>query len=240
VPCLSALPALAQQPAPESNAQRTVAATRLPDVSMVTLDGRLDEAFWSTLTPAADFIQVDPANGRPATERTEVRIAYDNNALYLGVTCFDSEPDKLIGFQRRRDQGLGSDDRFMWIIDTFLDGRTGYFFEMNPSGLIADSLLGINGENRQWDGIWNGKARRSEIGWTLDKQHWGKGFATEGARRALDYAFNELDKSHVISLIHPDNKGSAAVAQRLGEKVEGQAEIMGINVLIWGIDRPGN
>ena len=168
VPCLSALPALAQQPAPESNAQRTVAATRLPDVSMVTLDGRLDEAFWSTLTPAADFIQVDPANGRPATERTEVRIAYDNNALYLGVTCFDSEPDKLIGFQRRRDQGLGSDDRFMWIIDTFLDGRTGYFFEMNPSGLIADSLLGINGENRQWDGIWNGKARRSEIGWTLE------------------------------------------------------------------------
>ena len=168
VPCLSALPALAQQPTPENNAQRTVAATRLPDVSMVTLDGRLDEAFWSTLTPAADFIQIDPANGRPATERTEVRIAYDNDAFYMGVTCFDSEPDKLIGFQRRRDQGLGSDDRFMWIIDTFLDGRTGYFFEMNPSGLIADSLLGINGENRQWDGIWNGKARRSEIGWTLE------------------------------------------------------------------------
>ena len=56
----------------------------------------------------------------------------------------------------------------MWIIDTFLDGRTGYFFEMNPSGLMADALLGVNGQNRQWDGIWNARARRSEIGWTLE------------------------------------------------------------------------
>lgn len=77
-----------------------------------------------------------------------------------------------------------------------------------------------------------------EIGWTLGKQYWGKGFATEGARRALDYAFYELDKPHVISLIHPENKGSAAVAQRLGEKVEGRAEVMGIDVEVWGIDRP--
>lgn len=79
-----------------------------------------------------------------------------------------------------------------------------------------------------------------EIGWTLDKKHWGKGFATEGARRALDYAFYELDKPHVISLIHPENKGSAAVAKRLGEEIEGKAEIMGIEVLVYGVDRPSN
>ena len=160
--------AWAQQPASGENARRSVIATRLAEGQAVTLDGRLDETFWSSVVPASDFVQVDPANGRPATERTEVRIAFDANALYMGVTNYDSEPDRLIGFQRRRDQGLGSDDRFMWIIDTFLDGRTGYFFEMNPSGLIADALIGINGENRQWDGIWNGKARRSEIGWTLE------------------------------------------------------------------------
>ena len=80
-------------------------------------------------------------------------------SLYMGVTAFDSEPEKWLGYQRRRDEGLDSDDRFMWTIDTFLDGRTGYFFEMNPSGLMADSLLGINGDNREWDGIWN--ARRA-------------------------------------------------------------------------------
>ena len=161
-------PAWAQGPALDAVGRRTVPAHRLAEGEVIDVDGRLDEGAWSRVTPAADFIQIDPANGRPATEPTEVRIAYDSKTLYLGVTCFDSEPDKLIGFQRRRDQGLGSDDRFMWIIDTFLDGRTGYFFEMNPSGLIADALIGINGENRQWDGIWNGRARRSEIGWTLE------------------------------------------------------------------------
>jgi len=79
----------------------------------------------------------------------------------MGVICFDSEPDKWLGFQRGRDGGLGSDDRFQWTIDTFLDGRTGYFFEMNPSGLMADALQGAaNASNRQWDGIWNARARR--------------------------------------------------------------------------------
>ena len=77
-----------------------------------------------------------------------------------------------------------------------------------------------------------------EVGWTLGKQFWGKGYATEAGRRCLDYAFNELDKSHVISLIHPDNKGSIGVAQRLGEKVEGKTQLFGHDVLIYGIDRP--
>lgn len=77
-----------------------------------------------------------------------------------------------------------------------------------------------------------------EIGWTLAPQVWGKGYATEGARRALDYAFNELDKNHVISLIHRENKNSIRVAERLGEKLEGETRVMGIDVLVYGIDRP--
>ena len=91
-------------------------------------------------------------------------------------------------------------------------GRIGF---MNPEG---------------WPGF--------EIGWTLRRQSWGRGYATEGAKRALMYAFKELDKDHVISLIHPDNHGSKRVAERLGEKLEGQTELMGIQVLIYGIDRP--
>ena len=79
-----------------------------------------------------------------------------------------------------------------------------------------------------------------EIGWTLAREAWGKGFAIEGARRALDFAFKELDKPHVISLIHPENKASIRVAERLGEKVEGQTEVLGIPVLIYGVDRPAN
>ena len=100
-----------------------------------------------------------PRTARPATEQTEVRIIYDSESLYMGVTCFDSEPDKWLGYQRRRDEFLGSDDRFMWTIDTFNNGSTGYFFEMNPSGLMGDALRGLNGYNRQWDGIWNARVR---------------------------------------------------------------------------------
>jgi hypothetical protein len=146
----------------------SVTAVRLSDGESITLDGRLDEPSWSKAIPAADFMQIDPTNGDPATERTEVRIVFDRERLYLGVTCFDSEPDAWIGWQLRRDERNFSDDGFMWTIDTFLDGRTGYFFEMNPSGWMADALMGLNGENREWDGIWNARVLRSEIGWTLE------------------------------------------------------------------------
>lgn len=77
-----------------------------------------------------------------------------------------------------------------------------------------------------------------EIGWTLGREFQGKGYATEGATRALQYAFEELDKDHVISLIDPQNTASIRVAERLGEKLEGETELMGRNVLIYGIDRP--
>jgi len=79
-----------------------------------------------------------------------------------------------------------------------------------------------------------------EIGWTLKREFWGKGYASEAARRALQYGFNELDKPHIISLIHPDNKASIHVAERLGETLEGKTELFGHDVLIYGIDRPTN
>ena len=149
--------------------RREMVAMQLGAEDSIRLDGVLDESIWQAAVPASDFRQQDPQNGAPATEPTEVRIAYSRDALYMGVNCYDSEPDKWIGFQRGRDGGLGSDDRFMWTIDTFLDGRTAYFFEMNPSGLMADALQGsADVSNRQWDGIWNARVNRSDIGWTLE------------------------------------------------------------------------
>ena len=79
-----------------------------------------------------------------------------------------------------------------------------------------------------------------EIGWTLKREFWGKGYASEAARRALQYGFHELDKPHIISLIHPENKPSIQVAERLGETLEGKTELFGHDVLIYGIDRPTN
>ncbi len=79
-----------------------------------------------------------------------------------------------------------------------------------------------------------------ELGWTLARKFWGRGYASEGARRALAYAFEELDKDHVISLIDPQNTNSIKVAERLGEKLEGKTPLLGREVLIYGIDRPVN
>ena len=144
-------------------------AVRLEDGERIELDGRLDEAVWQQAVPATDFIQQDPVFGGTPTERTEVRIVFTSESLYMGVICFDSEPDRLLGNTMKRDEFLRADDRFMWTMDTFLDQQTGYFFEMNPSGLMADALMIAGGGNeRAWDGIWDAQVRRSEIGWTVE------------------------------------------------------------------------
>jgi RimJ/RimL family protein N-acetyltransferase len=77
-----------------------------------------------------------------------------------------------------------------------------------------------------------------ELGWTIAPEFQGRGFATEGAKVLLQYAFNEMGREHVISVINPDNKPSIRVAERLGEKLEGQADVAGVTMLIYGIDRP--
>ncbi|HSH75338.1 MAG TPA: DUF5916 domain-containing protein [Longimicrobiales bacterium] len=155
------------RPLPEG--RRTMTAVRLRPDERIELDGILDEAVWQRAEPATDFIQQDPDFGGTPTERTEVRIVFTSESLYMGVTAFDSEPDRLLGNTMKRDEFLRADDRFMWTMDTFLDQQTGYFFEMNPSGLMADALMIAGGGNeRSWDGIWDAQVRRSEIGWVLE------------------------------------------------------------------------
>ncbi len=105
----------------------------------------------------------------------------------------------------------------------------GYFVaEEKASGRFVGRIGFANPEG--WPGF--------EIGWTIAPEFQGRGFATEGGRFLLQYAFEEMDKSHVISVINPENKPSIRVAERLGEKLEGKSEVMGTLMLIYGIDRP--
>jgi len=152
-----------------------VAAYRLAEGESIVLDGMPNEAAWQKAAPATDFRQRDPDNGAPATEKTEVRIIFDKDRIVLGVTCFDSEPGKLLGNQMQRDQPFSADDRFMWAIDPFLDGRSGYFFEINPSGAMGDGLItgptgggGGGDRNKAWDGIWLARVRRTSLGWSAE------------------------------------------------------------------------
>jgi hypothetical protein len=149
--------------------RRILQAERMQPDERIVLDGVLDEPVWRRAVHGGEFIQQEPVLGAQPTERTEVRVAFNRDHLYIGVICFDSEPDKLQGNTRKRDEFLGADDRFMWTMDTFLNQQTGYFFEMNPAGLMADALMGPGGSNnREWDGIWNARVRQSEIGWTIE------------------------------------------------------------------------
>ncbi|HWI18786.1 MAG TPA: DUF5916 domain-containing protein, partial [Vicinamibacterales bacterium] len=149
--------------------RKRIQAVRLADDERITLDGVLDEPVWKRTVPGGDFIMQDPILGGTPTERTEIHFAFNNDHLYMAVICYDSEPDKLLGNTRKRDEFLSADDRFMWTMDTFLNQQTGYFFEMNPSGLMADALMGPGGtNNREWDGIWDARVKRSEIGWVIE------------------------------------------------------------------------
>jgi hypothetical protein len=133
----------------------------------ITLDGRLDEASWGGAPLATNFIQNDPREGEPATHDTEVRLLYDDRAIYIGVFARDPEPHKIIVNELRKDFNTGSADGFQVVIDTFRDERNGYQFAINPAGAKWDSQMSNEGrdQNANWDGIWDVGTRIGEDGW---------------------------------------------------------------------------
>ena len=149
----------------------------LPDAAEIELDGVLDEAVWRQAAAVADFTQQEPVEGGRPSEETELRIVFDEDDLYIGAVFYD-DPDGVLAYQRQRDASLGTDDRFMWILDTFLDGRTGYFFEINPAGLMGDGILtggggggggGFGGGGgKAWDGIWEARTAMRPDGWSAE------------------------------------------------------------------------
>ncbi len=143
-------------------------AQPLPEGSSIDLDGRLAEPVWAIAIPVTEFTQQEPVEGGSPTEEMEIRVVYDRDRLYIGVTVYD-DPEGILAHQRERDAGLGTDDRFMWLLDTFLDGRTGYFFEINPAGLMGDGLITGGGSiNKSWDGIWEARTARRDDGWSAE------------------------------------------------------------------------
>ena len=111
------------------------------------LDGRLDEAVWLEAAVVDEFVQQEPAEGEPATERTVVRLVYDARALYIGVEAYDSQANSVIATEKRRDsQRLFDEDNFQIILDTFHDRRSGYMFVTNPLGAKLEQQVAAEGE----------------------------------------------------------------------------------------------
>ena len=133
------------------------------------IDGKLDDACWQDAPVITNFTQVLPVEDSPPSERTEVRFLYTTHYLYIGVRCFDSEPDKIIAKQMQRDGLFESDDRVKIAFDTFFRQRDGYFFAVNPAGARTDGLIeNFSNQNRLWDALWQSRARIDDSGWTAE------------------------------------------------------------------------
>ncbi len=154
----------AQQAAPRPLASLAEARAAEPPA----IDARLDEDAWAHAAVIDSFTQVDPVNGGPPTERTEVRILFDADNLYLGVTCFDSDPGAVVARSMARDADHASDDRIVFTLDTFGDQRNGYIFIVSAAGGKRDGLIEGRRTAWNWDGLWDAAARVDPRGWTAE------------------------------------------------------------------------
>jgi hypothetical protein len=162
--CLLATPlaAAAQGHGPVAN----IRATRITDPPR--LDGRLDDSAWRDAVPATAFTQRDPDEGKPATERTELRIVYDASALFVGVRLFDSEPGRIVRRLSRRDDRADA-DRFTIAFDPHHDHLTGAIFSVSAAGSLADAILfNDTWEDSSWDAVWDAAVSVDAEGWTAE------------------------------------------------------------------------
>ncbi len=133
------------------------------------IDGRLTDEVWTLATEAGRMKQVEPVAGAIPTERTEVRVVYDDSAIYFAATCHDSRPGEIRARMMERDARLRKDDSFALALDTFHDGRNGYLFATNPNGAKSDFLIADNADlSEEWDGIWEVSATIDEKGWRAE------------------------------------------------------------------------
>ena len=190
------------------------------------LDGRLNEEVWLQAAIIDDFVQQEPSEGEPATERTVVRMLYDSQALYIGVEAFDSDPDGAIATEMRRDSGrILDEDNFQIILDTFHDSRSGYMFVTTALGAKLEQQVAEEGEggrggnsanvNVNWDGVWHVSSRRTDEGWVAeiaiplvtlrfpeaDRQVWGVNFMRNIRRKNEQVFWAPIPKAYGITRV---------------------------------------
>lgn len=151
---------------PDGRRQVIAVEARTP----VVIDGVLDEEVWRRAEPATDFIQADPLEGQPSTERTEVKVAYDTDNIYIGVVCHDPNPSTIVVNEIRKDFTGRDQDTFDVLLDTFADRRNGFVFTTNPEGAKADTQIANEGRdvNTNWDAVWWVQARIVDDGWVAE------------------------------------------------------------------------
>lgn len=149
------------------------------------LDGRVNDKCWETASSFSEFLQREPDEGQPMTEKTEVFICFNADYIYFGIKCYE-DPNLISSKEMLRDASLGNDDRIAIILDTYNDHRNAYFFGINALGAIEDATVNQNGMNNSWNGLFVGKSKITDIGWEAEisipfkslgfdknSDHWG-------------------------------------------------------------------
>ena len=173
----------------EAAATRTLSAGSVEEGREPTIDGLVTDDAWLAVQPYKDFTQQDPIEGAPASEETEVRVLLGQKTLYIGIVAFDSEPDKILVTESRRDGELNETDSVQLVLDTFNDNQNAFLFGTNPVGMEYDGQVaaegqtggfvqaagqrgsqrgGVSGYNPNWDGDWVVRAAITERGWEAE------------------------------------------------------------------------
>jgi hypothetical protein len=220
---VAASPAAAQSPAsrpPLGDLGRAMDALPLAGPAPV-VDGRLDDQAWVAAAWQTDFVQHAPVPGAPASERTEVAVLYDRDALYVGVRLHDAHADSVVGRLGRRDEEVYS-DWFYVGLDGYHDRRTGFQFGVNPRGLKRDLLLyNDNLEDAGWDAVWDAAARVDSGGWTAEfripfsQLRYGR---SEGGLQTWGVNFRrQVARSGEVSFWSPVPRDAAGSVSLFGE-----------------------
>jgi hypothetical protein len=159
-----------------SGVRPTLRVSSLP--SNFEFGGAMDgQAWWAAADSIADLITVEPEEGGIPQSRTVIKVLANQSEIIVGVRCYEREPDGIVSFSKARDSelgfsnadeaDLGEEDHIVMVFDTFLDGRSGYVFAVNPTGAQYDGLVVEQGEevNKQWDTVWEAKTSRDATGW---------------------------------------------------------------------------
>lgn len=163
---LAAGPALAQAKYPG----KVPSLQSLKIDESIKIDGVLDEAIWQQAPIATGFLQQEPNEGAPATEKTEARVMYNKKSLYIGVWCYDSNPSAIVANRLGIDAGLQRDDSIAILLDTFHDRRNSYYFETNANSARTDILVADEGAdvNVDWEGVWQVRCSVNDQGWQAE------------------------------------------------------------------------
>jgi uncharacterized protein DUF5916 len=138
--------------------------------SGLRIDGRLDESAWSTADSIPNLTTTEPVEGGQPVGRTVVRVLADVGTIIIGVRADDPEPQRITSFARDRDASLQNEDHIRFVLDTYRDGRSGYVFAVNANGARYDALVANQGEgeNSDWDGVWEAATQRTSTGWSAE------------------------------------------------------------------------